>query len=72
MKCTTYFNVQSNLCSKTSLGTQKSVFCSKVHRCTVVGNPGGGGVLRVFAKLFLGGTWGFGQILFRGVFGVVK
>jgi len=33
------------------------------HRCTVVGNPGGGGVLGVLAKIFLGGYLGLSENL---------
>jgi hypothetical protein len=32
------------------------------HRCTVVGNPGGGGPWGVLAKFFLGGYLGLSEI----------
>jgi hypothetical protein len=44
-----------------ALGLKKVFFCSKMHRCTVVENPGG--VLGVLAKFFLGGYLGLSNNL---------
>ena len=38
------------------------------HRCTVVGNPGGGGYFGFLANSFEGGTWGYEKISGGGSF----
>ncbi len=45
---------------------------TKKHRCTVVGNPeGGGGVLGVFAKFFLKGYLGLSEKLGTTIFTIL-